>query len=162
MTIITTELLKTFAWILGIIGVGAMYRGTIGSVIKATLSITIKDHVERERSIKVEYQETRVMVKAELEQEYDLLPKKHAKYKDAVAIAAVPATISEIDKLKAEIFALQNDVVLWLPMFNKNLEGFREEMEKLVEEGKCSPELRDKCIDHFLQISKAINGGIGE
>ncbi len=74
----------------------------------------------------------------------------------------LPITTSEIDKLKAELFALQNDVVLWLPMFNKNLEGFREEIEKLVESGQCSPELRDKCIEHFLEIKKVLNGNIGD
>ncbi len=70
----------------------------------------------------------------------------------------LPITNSEIDKLKDEIENIKNDVTLFLPHVNKNQEAFREEIEKLLDAAMCPTELREKCIEHFLEIKKVING----
>ena len=82
------------------------------------------------------------------------------KYTDAEAVNA-SETIPTINKMNDDIANLQNDFGIMLPLFNKEIEHFKEEIEKFVDSAKCPPELKDKCIEYFLEIKKVINGNVG-
>jgi len=64
--------------------------------------------------------------------------------------------------LEDQIEFLKSDLVMLLPHFNKNLEAFREELDKYLNERLCPPEIREKCIQDFLEIKKVINGHLTE
>ena len=70
----------------------------------------------------------------------------------------LPHTISEVDKLKDQIANLQNDFGIMQPFFNQEMEHYQKEITKFVDASSCPPELREKCIQYFLEIKKVING----
>lgn len=74
-------------------------------------------------------------------------------------IDTLPKTISDIQRLKNEVWILQNDFLLLLPHFNHSLDDFKDQIVKMVFESGCPAELREKCIEHFMEQKKIFNGG---
>ena len=146
MTAEIYEIINTFLIVVGILGFGWIQKSFIGTVIKTTIQLLIKESIDRETSQKALIFETIAVTTS-----------NQPEQKDEDNIVTIPQTISEVNKLKDEIEFLKNDMVMLLPHFNKNLEDFREEVIKMVDASQCPPELRDKCIEHFLEIREAFN-----
>jgi hypothetical protein len=65
-------------------------------------------------------------------------------------------TIPAIIKIEDRLGNLENDFGVMLPLFNKELEYFKEEIEKILPPN-CTEEQKARCIEHFLEIKKLLN-----
>ena len=139
----TEEIINTIIIVSGILGFGWIQRSFIGMVIKTSIQLLIKDSIDRERAQKALIFETIAVVNSNQPEQED---------KDNIK------TIPGINKLEDEISNLQNDFGIMLPLFNKELLFFKEEITKIVDASSCPPELREKCIEHFLEIKKMVDG----
>ena len=144
---ISESLVTTALTLIGIVGFAYIQRSFILMVMKETIKLLVKDGIDREKQQKSLIYEVQTVERSRTGDN---------------SVSSTVKSIPLIDKVKEEIDNVKDDITMLLPHFNKNLEGFREEIEKLVEAANCPPELKEKCIEYFLEIKKVINGDIDE